>query len=365
MKKLLLATTALLGFVGAATAADLAPRFVPAPPAFTWTGIYVGASVGAWFSDNNDDRGGPSTLSFPAGAGGPGSPFVAINSGGGGGPGVPFGAPVSPLAGVPLPTATVVGLGSVCAGCGNDRDTSLVFGVQVGYNYQFSPGSGFVVGVEADAQFLGEQGSSNRRGGVTGTTLVNPASVGTPPFGLFGSAPLVQLGPNTFTFFDPRAAQSENPDWFGTVRLRLGYAFDRWLVYGTGGLAYSVGGRVDPTVTVTTHLRPFATQNGFCRTNNNCDDTRLGWTLGAGFEYAITNNWSVKAEGLYVRIDRDNNNQATGSLPYAVASGPGFAPAGTSTLFYAPATAFNPRGSRNDDDFFILRAGVNYRFGTM
>jgi len=123
-------------------------------------------------------------------------------------------------------------LGSVCAGCGNDRDTSLVFGVQVGYNYQFSPGSGFVVGVEADAQFLGEQGSSNRRGGVTGTTLVNPASVGTPPFGLFGSAPLVQLGPNTFTFFDPRAAQSENPDWFGTVRLRLGYAFDRWLVYG-------------------------------------------------------------------------------------------------------------------------------------
>jgi opacity protein-like surface antigen len=113
-----------------------------------------------------------------------------------------------------------------------------------------------VVGVEADAQFLGEQGSSNRRGGVTGTTLGTPASVGTPPFALFGSAPLVQLGPNTFTFFDPRAAQSEDPDWFGTVRLRLGYAFDRWLVYGTGGLAYSVGGRVDPTVNVTTHLGP-------------------------------------------------------------------------------------------------------------
>jgi outer membrane immunogenic protein len=89
------------------------------------------------------------------------------------------------------------------------------------------------------------------------------------------------------------------------------------------------------------------------------------FALGAGFEYAITNNWSVKAEGLYVRIDRDNNNQATGSLPYAVASGPGFPAAGTSTLFYAPATAFSPRGNRNDDDFFILRAGVNYRFGTM
>ena len=114
---------------------------------------------------------------------------------------------MAPLAGVPLPTATVVGLGSVCAGCGNDRDTSLVFGVQVGYNYQFSPGSGFVVGVEADAQLLGEQGSSNRRGGVTGTTLVTPASVGTPPFALFGSAPLVQLGPNTFTFFPPGRAK--------------------------------------------------------------------------------------------------------------------------------------------------------------
>ena len=73
----------------------------------------------------------------------------------------------------------------------------------------------------------------------------------------------------------------------------------------------------------------------------------------------------MKAEGLYLKIDRDNNNQATCSLPYAVASGPGFPPAGTSLVFYAPATAFSPRGNRNDDDLFVLRAGVNYRFGTM
>jgi hypothetical protein len=77
LKRLLLATTALLGFVGAATAADLAPRFVPAPPAFTWTGIYVGASVGASFNDSNDDRGGPppsDSRLAPVGRAAPSSP---------------------------------------------------------------------------------------------------------------------------------------------------------------------------------------------------------------------------------------------------------------------------------------------------
>jgi outer membrane immunogenic protein len=361
VKKLLIATTAFVSLATGALAADPPRAFVPVvAPAFTWTGVYVGVHAGVWFGDDeNGDRGGPSTLTFPVGAGGPGSPFTFTSAGAaafGAGTGTPF-----INAGIPIPIGTVLPLNSVCTNCGGDRDNSFVFGAQVGYNYQFTPGAGFVFGIEADASTSLGQGDRNRRAVVNGTTFTTPAFVGTPPLGLFGTAPS-QLGPNTFTVFDPRVAQSEEPDWFGTLRVRLGYAFDRWLVYGTGGLAFSVGGRVDPTVTVLTHLGPLPTQNGFCRTNNNCDDTRWGWTLGAGVEYALTNNWSVKAEGLYVNLD-DDGRQATGPLAYGVFSGPGVGP-GTSVTFYAPATAFSPRGNGGDDNFFVLRAGVNYRFGS-
>jgi outer membrane immunogenic protein len=99
-----------------------------------------------------------------------------------------------------------------------------------------------------------------------------------------------------------------NP-WFGTLRGRAGYAFSNILFYGTGGLAFG-------------ELR--ATTFGLSESHTN-----LGWTLGAGAEMGLAENWSAKIEYLY--LDLANSN-------------------------------FVITGASNGYRFGIVRAGVNYRF---
>ena len=76
-------------------------------------------------------------------------------------------------------------------------------------------------------------------------------------------------------------------EWFGTVRPRVGFALDRTLLYVTGGLAYgnqklSIPGYASGT------------------------STDIGWTAGAGAEYAFTNNVTAKLEGLYVDLGKSD-----------------------------------------------------------
>ena len=82
---------------------------------------------------------------------------------------------------------------------------------------------------------------------------------------------------------DTFAAWKFSNPWFGTVRGRAGYSMNNILAYVTGGLAYG-GGRVD-----------FAGMSE--------SQTHLGWTVGGGIEVGLTQNWSAKAEYLYVRLD--------------------------------------------------------------
>lgn len=126
-------------------------------------------------------------------------------------------------------------------------------GGQIGYNYQFA--GNWVAGIEADIQ---------------GGSLKSEINASIPPVGLSGGTEM---------------------KWFGTVRGRLGYAFDRVLVYGTGGFAY---GSEDTYL----NAAPLLT---FSR---SADLT--GWTAGGGVEYAVTNNVSVKTEYLYFEFDRNN-----------------------------------------------------------
>ena len=79
---------------------------------------------------------------------------------------------------------------------------------------------------------------------------------------------------------------SSSLDMLGTVRGRLGYAFGRVLPYVTGGLAYG---------------------------NNSVDtrgwsqsQTHVGWTAGAGIEYALTDHWTAKTEYLYTDLGSKN-----------------------------------------------------------
>ena len=69
----------------------------------------------------------------------------------------------------------------------------------------------------------------------------------------------------------------------GTVRGRVGYAFDQVLVYGTGGYAWA-----DNRITLSA-------------LNVSISDSQFhsGWTVGAGVEVMFAPKWSVKAEYLY------------------------------------------------------------------
>jgi len=103
--------------------------------------------------------------------------------------------------------------------------------------------------------------------------------------------------------------------WFGTVRGRLGFTpFDpHLLMYGTGGFAY---GETD--------------HNGF---QGRITQTRVGWTAGAGVEWAFAPSWSAKVEYLYTDLGADRWAGAGGWLPQTHHTG-----------------------------FNTVRAGVNYHF---
>ena len=91
--------------------------------------------------------------------------------------------------------------------------------------------------------------------------------------------------PSSATFGCGSGPCETNVTWFGTTRGRLGLAWDRFLVYGTGGVAYGfVHSRIDNTA-------PLFDDGG---------KTRVGWTAGGGVEYAFTNNWSAKVEYLHI-----------------------------------------------------------------
>ncbi|MGH6811693.1 MAG: outer membrane protein [Methylocella sp.] len=83
-----------------------------------------------------------------------------------------------------------------------------------------------------------------------------------------------------------------NADVQGSIRARLGVAFDRVLIYGTGGAAFA------------------GITNGYTLgapffVNDETDSkTRTGWTVGGGLEYAVTNNWSIRAEYRYSDFGR-------------------------------------------------------------
>jgi len=380
MKKLLLSSVALFGLAATAMAADLPRRTVVAPvpvpvvavPVFTWTGFYLGVNAGYGFSDRNDDD-------FDNGFG--------FGSFGGSGLSVPSAtgglAPVVPLSGF-----NNFGF----AGFDNNRDRDgFVGGGQIGYNFQFTPGSGFVIGIEADAQYA-DFGRRNDDvfgfGGFgTGTGIFTAATVPfTPGFGIapptgvgngaLGNVALFDGAFNGLNNFDRRRIE-----WFGTVRGRLGYAVDRLLIYATGGAAFTdrdngddFGGFgfgagipngaslvgtgfyvTNATAAAGSLVAPTNTGFGFF---NDRDDNNWGWTVGGGIEYAFTNNLTLKIEGLYVNFEHDRkNNGFFGGNVVGV------------TNYGAPVTSdqlgFDFDNRRNRDEFAVVRAGLNWKFGSL
>ena len=148
-----------------------------------------------------------------------------------------------------------------------------MIGVTAGYNWQ-GLGSPWVFGIEGDVDWTNVKDSS--------------------PCGAF-------------------VCETKN-NWFGTVLGRVGYSWDRWLPYFTGGVAF---GDID------------ANRTGF----GGSSDTNAGWTVGFGLEGVIANRWTAKLEYLYADIGDTTCSAA------------------------ACGTATNVDLRMN-----IVRAGLNYRF---
>jgi outer membrane immunogenic protein len=90
---------------------------------------------------------------------------------------------------------------------------------------------------------------------------------------------------------------STRPDVQGSIRGRVGVAFDRVLIYGTGGAAF--------TNQTDGYSLGFPFFGGFpLLGRETITKTRTGWTVGGGLEYAITDNWSIRAEYRYSDFGR-------------------------------------------------------------
>jgi outer membrane immunogenic protein len=143
----------------------------------------------------------------------------------------------------------------------NLRPLGAIGGGQLGYNWALRPN--WIAGIVADFQ------GSNTRASATNTV--------TPP-----------------TFAPTDQANSERLDWFGTIRAKLGFALNNWLPYATGGLAY---GHV---TTAGSLFIPGGVIN-FIGTNQT---TQIGWTAGAGMNYAIAPHWVIGVEYLHIDLGR-------------------------------------------------------------
>ncbi|MGO4405222.1 outer membrane protein [Bosea sp. RAF48] len=194
---------AFAAFSLAAQAADLPSRriepAIPMPPAFTWTGFYVGAQAG-WAQTRTELTAG----------------------------------------------AAIAGRAAVASLPSLNRNGAAL-GLMAGYNYQIGQ---LVLGGEID-----------------GAALITGKQRYTALTGDFITA---------------------HTNWVGSARLRVGYAFDRFMIYATGGIALAA---------------PKSTVTGTGYSYGAGDSTRVGWTLGAGAEYAFTNNWIAGLEYRYSQFE--------------------------------------------------------------
>lgn len=219
MKRLLLAS-ALLAIAGQAFAADLPTKMalkapLP-PPAYSWTGCYLGGHIGGGWGNANFSEPDANAVFAPPG-------------------------------------------GNV----GFKQDAGFLGGGQVGCDYETA--SHWVLGLAGDASWTR----------ITGQ--------GIDPFfaGKFG---------NPITLRD-------NTDWLATATGRLGYAWDRWMLYVKGGAAW------DHSTESMSNLITFGTPPVLCATggisvacNATGSETRLGWTAGLGLTWAFANHWSAGLE---------------------------------------------------------------------
>jgi outer membrane immunogenic protein len=178
-------------------------------------------------------------------------------------------------------------------------------GVQAGCDYQFA--TNWVVGLAGDFSWA------------------NIDSQGTDPFFAGKDGGPIPLEAKT--------------DRLATFTGRLGYAWGQYLLYGKGGAAWA---HTDYTIRNLTQFN-----GSLCSSNNTfvgcvptASETRLGWTAGAGFEWAFAPNWSALIEYDHYGFESD------------------------SLTFADPNATNSPTGPLNvKQNIDVVKVGLNYRFG--
>lgn len=190
------------------------------------------------------------------------------------------------------------------AGAQRPNGSGFTGGLTAGYNWQ---ASNIVFGIESDFNYLGLKGSST------------------------GSGIYPCCDPTGFT-----VNTSVSTDWLITLRPRVGIAANNWLFYATGGLA------------VANVKSSFSFTDTFSNATESASisQTRTGWTVGGGGEYALMNGWSVKAEYLYVDLGRESTTSTN------LISDNGTIPRPTNVFTHSVDLRSN-----------IVRVGLNYKFG--
>jgi outer membrane immunogenic protein len=228
--------------------------------------------------------------------------------------------------------------------------TGVYLGINAGYGNNTSDGASYCTTATGVASGTGCWPSApsgiSPSGGFVGGQVGANYQVGLFVFGIEGDIQVAHINDsNTFTtpccipgFTGANSVwtRSQNMDWFGTVRGRLGLAiWDRTLIYGTGGLMYAEEvvnsnlGSPQPTVPAVVNYQ--GTSSG----------THSGWVAGGGLEYAFTKNLSAKVEGLYYNLGSENVTAFALNVP---------------TNHFTDTTSFTYKGA-------MVRLGANLKFG--
>jgi outer membrane immunogenic protein len=169
-------------------------------------------------------------------------------------------------------------------------DTSgFLGGGQVGCNYQFTPN--WVIGIEGDGS------AADIDGNITQTVL-----------GITGAA-------------------HARTGWIASVTGRFGWAWEHWLIYAKGGAAWAGDNYSADIPLLDEHL--------------DASETRTGWTVGGGVEWAFWNNWSAK-------LEYDFYDFGTRNVTFA------------GTIFGFPEVV---PGIGIRQQISAVKFGINYRFG--
>ena len=292
MKKLLFGCVPLFALtaIGSASAADLRMpvKAPPMAPAFSWTGCYIGGyaggawseSAGAVFTDQGQNGLGPA---------GSTAGFRSYSGG--------------------ATAARIVSPHSWNA----KLDGSFIGGGTVGCNWQ-AAGSPFVFGAEGEIGYMRLHGQA------------------------FDPATIV----STQTTLDVLGSAKVG-DWYGMVTGRLGYAWDRTLLYAKGGVAF-----VPTRASVIDTCQNVGAGCGNWLISTSGSNTVTTWTAGGGIEWALAGNWSVKGEYMFIALDDHNGSQQCGAVT---------TPSGA-TLAGGPFCFNNSFGG-----IHTAKVGLNYSFG--